>query len=208
MRCESSEGQVRIAVSDRGVGIPEADLAMVTRRFFRAGRRPEMLRGFGSGPLDRERHRGGARRSSIDSQPPGRGDHGDIEPAGVHGSAIVKCLLLVDDDPDVLEALAELLTDRYRVLVASSGDVALQTLARQDVDLIVADLMMPIMDGGDVIQDDSRRRSRHAGDHLLGGARSRTTRERSRRDRILSETVFATAGGRHRGARARCAVGP
>lgn len=56
-------------------------------------------------------------------------------------------ILLVDDDPDVLEALAELLTDRYRVLVASNGEMALKMLAREDVDLIVADLMMPIMDG-------------------------------------------------------------
>jgi putative two-component system response regulator len=57
-------------------------------------------------------------------------------------------LLVVDDTPENLAVLAELLTPAYRVLVANSGPRALR-LAQSEPkpDLILLDVMMPDMDG-------------------------------------------------------------
>jgi CheY-like chemotaxis protein len=63
--------------------------------------------------------------------------------------AVGKRVLVVDDDQDIRETLAELLTDEgYLVESASNGREALTTL-RNGVrpDVILLDLMMPVMDG-------------------------------------------------------------
>jgi diguanylate cyclase (GGDEF)-like protein/PAS domain S-box-containing protein len=57
-------------------------------------------------------------------------------------------LLIVDDQPQNLAVLGELLQTRYDVLVAPNGRRALEVAARQPVpDLILLDIMMPEMDG-------------------------------------------------------------
>ena len=61
----------------------------------------------------------------------------------------MKTILIVDDDPDLQEALADLLqTTGYRVSSADDGAKALQRLRESDAPcLILVDLMMPVMDG-------------------------------------------------------------
>ncbi|MBM7062842.1 two-component system response regulator [Pseudomonas sp. UL073] len=60
-------------------------------------------------------------------------------------------ILLVDDMPDNLELLSDLLLDRYRVRAASSGAKALSIAASQpQPDLILLDVMMPELDGYEV----------------------------------------------------------
>lgn len=58
-------------------------------------------------------------------------------------------VLIVDDDPDMLQLEGEALTVRgYRVVTARNGEEALQRLAEQrDVNLILLDMRMPVMDG-------------------------------------------------------------
>jgi two-component system, OmpR family, response regulator MprA len=65
----------------------------------------------------------------------------------------MKCVLLVDDDQDIRETLAELFEDSYRVLVAPNGLVALDVLSRERVDAVVLDLMMPLMDGEALLKE-------------------------------------------------------
>jgi DNA-binding NtrC family response regulator len=60
-------------------------------------------------------------------------------------------LLLVDDDPDILDALESLLDDVYTVSVAEDGDDALQQIRRGGFDCVVLDLMMPRLSGGAVL---------------------------------------------------------
>jgi DNA-binding response OmpR family regulator len=57
-------------------------------------------------------------------------------------------ILIVEDQPSVRACLERILRmSGYRVLVASDGREALVVLDSHDVDLIVADIMMPNMDG-------------------------------------------------------------
>src|ERR1700733_12084683 len=57
-------------------------------------------------------------------------------------------LLVVDDDPDVLDSLGRALRlAGYSVTVASNGGDALDPVARSPVDLIVLDILMPILAG-------------------------------------------------------------
>lgn len=62
-------------------------------------------------------------------------------------------LLVVDDDPALAALLAEYLASRgLRVITAHSGAEGLQVVARGGVDLVVLDVMMPQMDGFDVLR--------------------------------------------------------
>lgn len=73
-------------------------------------------------------------------------------------------LILVDDDPFVLETFTELLSERYTVRPASSGAEALALLdSGQPADVLVTDLKMPGIDGLQLIQPaQSRRAGLHA----------------------------------------------
>ncbi len=57
-------------------------------------------------------------------------------------------VLVVDDDPDILDALSEILeAEGYGVTRARNGQEALDRLSPARPDLILLDLMMPVMDG-------------------------------------------------------------
>ena len=61
-------------------------------------------------------------------------------------------LLIVDDSPENLTVLGELLQDSYKVRAANSGARALELAALQpQPDLILLDIMMPDMDGFQVL---------------------------------------------------------
>jgi DNA-binding response OmpR family regulator len=62
-------------------------------------------------------------------------------------------IMLVDDDPDIIEMLGGLLKgEKYKVLYAYSGEECLEKLfsEEEDVDLLVLDLMLPDIDGYEV----------------------------------------------------------
>lgn len=56
-------------------------------------------------------------------------------------------VLLVEDNVDLLNLTRESLAEWFRVLRASNGREALEVLAKENVDVIVSDVMMPEMDG-------------------------------------------------------------
>ena len=60
-------------------------------------------------------------------------------------------VLIVDDQPLNIQALAQLLKDEYRILVANNGAMALDIAARTELlDLVLLDVTMPAMDGYEV----------------------------------------------------------
>lgn len=60
-------------------------------------------------------------------------------------------ILVVDDDPDVRRLVEmKLHLDGIETVSAGDGAEALEILGEQSVDLVVLDLMMPVMDGYEV----------------------------------------------------------
>ncbi len=56
-------------------------------------------------------------------------------------------ILLVDDNPEILDFIADGLTEKYTVKKAQSGAEALKVLETENPDLIISDVMMPGIDG-------------------------------------------------------------
>src|SRR5436190_18254303 len=56
-------------------------------------------------------------------------------------------ILLVDDSEDIIDFLSEDLSEIYDVLKAFNGKDALDLLEKTAVQLVVSDIMMPVMDG-------------------------------------------------------------
>jgi CheY-like chemotaxis protein len=57
-------------------------------------------------------------------------------------------VLVVDDDPDILDAICDILdAEGYRVSRARHGREALEQVDNELPDVILLDLMMPVMDG-------------------------------------------------------------
>lgn len=61
-------------------------------------------------------------------------------------------VLVVDDAPDNLMVMSGLLKDDYTVKVANNGRRALDICAAQPPDLVLLDVMMPEMDGYEVLR--------------------------------------------------------
>jgi DNA-binding response OmpR family regulator len=60
---------------------------------------------------------------------------------------MTKRVLIVDDDPDILDCLKDLLEPKYEVVVAANGQEALDAVESTRFDLVILDLMMPVVDG-------------------------------------------------------------
>jgi DNA-binding response OmpR family regulator len=57
-------------------------------------------------------------------------------------------ILIVDDEFGLAEMLRDMLRDHgYEVVLAINGRLAFEVLDEQNVDLVLTDLMMPVMDG-------------------------------------------------------------
>jgi len=56
-------------------------------------------------------------------------------------------LLLVEDNKEILHYIKQELNIRYQVLTAANGQEALQILENENVQIVVSDIMMPLMDG-------------------------------------------------------------
>ncbi len=61
-------------------------------------------------------------------------------------------LLIVDDEPQVLRILADLLGKEFEVITASTAKSAKEVFARRDVDLILADQVLPGMSGVQLLE--------------------------------------------------------
>lgn len=57
-------------------------------------------------------------------------------------------ILVVDDELEILDKIgSSLIAENYKVLIAYSADIALETLMKNNVDLLITDLEMPEKDG-------------------------------------------------------------
>jgi DNA-binding response OmpR family regulator len=62
-------------------------------------------------------------------------------------------VLIVDDEPDVLLLLRiELEAEGYETLLAADGETALRRIFEERPDIVLLDVMMPVVDGWGVLQ--------------------------------------------------------
>ncbi len=56
-------------------------------------------------------------------------------------------LLILEDNEELIELMVKLLNREYRVYTAENGKEGLRIIREQEIDLVVSDVMMPVMDG-------------------------------------------------------------
>lgn len=56
-------------------------------------------------------------------------------------------LLIVEDDPAMRNYISNELSDEYNTVTAANGEDALKIIGNQRIDLVISDIMMPVMDG-------------------------------------------------------------
>jgi two-component system response regulator VicR len=63
----------------------------------------------------------------------------------------MKKILVVDDEPDILELIKDILKSKYDVYTAKNVKEAVSILEKVKIDLIILDIMMPQIDGWDFL---------------------------------------------------------
>jgi signal transduction histidine kinase/HAMP domain-containing protein/ActR/RegA family two-component response regulator len=162
VRVEGDHASVRIAVRDSGVGMTEAEVAHVFERFFRGPRTNASSPGTGLGlsivkslvelhhgeiELESEPGSGSTFRVSLPAAVP--------LPASEQTQAIVRGrrVLIVDDEQEIAELIQGQLTPmEVRTTIASSGEAALEQLRTGRYDAVTLDILMPGMDGFEVLR--------------------------------------------------------
>lgn len=56
-------------------------------------------------------------------------------------------ILVIDDNRDIQELITEIMNDTYNIITASNGSEGIRKAVRYVPDLIICDMMMPVMDG-------------------------------------------------------------
>jgi len=155
------DGEVQISVQDTGVGIGPEDRERIFDRFFRAD--DPLVQGTSGTGLGLaivkslvEMHGGdiwveselGEGSVFTFTLPTQDGRAPDV-PEGSLGK-----LLVVEDDPDIARLIQLHLQDRYgEVFVAHRGEDALAIAERERPDLITLDVMLPGIDGFEVLEE-------------------------------------------------------
>jgi signal transduction histidine kinase len=86
-------------------------------------------------------------RGQVDGKPPAD----DITAVIVPADVLKACVLIVDDNADMRSYLSRLLGGRWQVETACDGIEALQRIQESAPDLVIADVMMPGMDGFELL---------------------------------------------------------
>lgn len=69
-----------------------------------------------------------------------------------HGKHVKKKILVVDDSGAMLRNVKGWLEDKYQVILANSGAMAIKYLATNRPDLVLLDYEMPVVDGSQVLE--------------------------------------------------------
>lgn len=163
---EPSAEQVKISVTDQGAGIDEQDLPHVFERFYQSRHPlPQNREGTGVGlSVVKEyvnMHHGNVRILSD-------GKNGTcvkimlpvfqtaVKPEDQSGIQTVSqsqesyskpLLLIVEDNIEIASFMSKSLSKQFRCITAQNGKAGLEMAIAQRPEIIVADIMMPVMDG-------------------------------------------------------------
>ena len=156
--------KILLVVSDTGIGIKDENKQRIFQRYFQE-KHETTYKGNGLGLHIVHEYVSllGGTIEAIDNKPQGsqfrvllpleeiveeQTVQQPAEPKKPHQPRI----LIVEDNTDLREYLKDCLSEKYLVCHAENGLVALDILQREDVQLIISDVMMPEMDGIQLLQ--------------------------------------------------------
>lgn len=61
-------------------------------------------------------------------------------------------ILIVDDEQNIREIFEKIFSNDYTVFTAANGGIALEIITREKPSLVLVDIVMPVMDGIDVLK--------------------------------------------------------
>lgn len=151
---------VEIRVEDNGVGIPEEDREKIFRRFYQSRNGDGNRAGTGIGlslAKDFVDMMGGTIIASsgaeggsvftvclpLEMKNYAEADVVENLETGEEG----RCILVVDDNQEMCSFMQMSLEKEYKVIIAHDGEEGLRKVRKYDPDIIISDLMMPVMDG-------------------------------------------------------------
>jgi signal transduction histidine kinase/ligand-binding sensor domain-containing protein/DNA-binding response OmpR family regulator len=164
------EDMVYVSVRDSGQGIDDADKAHIFERFYQTTQAKDNL-GSGIGlhivseyvrmhegtiVVKDNQPQGSIFTFTLPITETGKTEELDAEEASVDEIAermegqnllMHPVLLFVDDNEDFCAFMSDSLSDEYTVLLANNGQEAIEQLEKQDVNVVISDVMMPVMDG-------------------------------------------------------------
>ncbi len=159
-RSDPTRRRVLLEVSDTGPGIPPAVQARIFEPFFTTkppghgtGLGLSLCRGIienhgGSISVESRPGHGATFLVELPVQSRPTGAPQEASPAQAASPAPGRAVLVVDDEPEVADILAETLTgEGHRVTTAANGALALDALRRGTYDIILSDVRMPELDG-------------------------------------------------------------
>jgi signal transduction histidine kinase/ligand-binding sensor domain-containing protein/AraC-like DNA-binding protein len=155
-----------IVVSDTGVGVPANETGYIFERYYQSSKTAKRKEGSGIGlyivKKYAEQHGGTVSVQSDENKGttftvslPGFGDSTGIPPAPSTRVGHEKEnpeVLIVEDEPEIAEFIRALLSEKYRCKLAENGKIGLELAEKFHPKLIVSDIMMPVMDGLEMVK--------------------------------------------------------
>lgn len=161
----NGEQMISISVEDDGIGIPKAQLDSIFKKFFKVSTAEHHYTNLGGTGIGlalakslSEKHGG---KLEVSSEEGIKTVFTVLIPFMQHVSANIEepdmadeeregkqTVLVVEDDPSLLDFLSKSFAiEGYHTLRAKHGKEAIKQLDKYQVDLVISDVMMPVMDG-------------------------------------------------------------
>lgn len=164
----NESGLLEITVSDTGSGIPAQDIPYIFQRFFQSSKTSGKKEGTGIGlylvktyaelhggqvNVTSEENKGTAldliipiQKKEDPKEPEISTERKTEEPSGQ------PLVLIVEDTAEIANFIYQILHKKYRCKIAENGKIGLELCSKLLPDLIIADVMMPVMNGLEMCQ--------------------------------------------------------
>lgn len=156
---DQQKGLLSIRISDTGIGIPKDELAFIFQRYYQSSRTKGSKQGTGLGLTIVKKYvdiLGGDITVTSEGDgttfrillPVERAEEDASLPnAAASGSDRRQTIVIVDDNTTICDFLTRLLQDKYHCMCAHNGQKGIMLCKDILPDLIIADVMMPGMNG-------------------------------------------------------------